>query len=137
MTDLAIIRALRERVAALKGLDREVDRLLWLTFPDELSDVLRPEKRPSITGSVDESIAFVERVLQGWGVVLTISLSGEAAADVFASSGECYSVAGLEQDAGGNRPEFKTAIIRPRHAPTAPLAIILAALSALEAQVKP
>lgn len=63
MTDLATLTALRDNVATLKGPDREVDRLLWLALPDEYSDVLRPEQRPSLTDSLDAVDALRERVL--------------------------------------------------------------------------
>lgn len=121
MTDLPTLIALRDKVAGLTGPDREVDRLLWLALPDEHSDVLRPEQRPSLTGSLDEVDALRERVLPGfaaaWGnMAFKPAPSGLPWATIWNPQGS---------------------IIANAAAPTAPLAYLLAVLNALVAKETP
>lgn len=108
MTRLEQLTALRARVIAATGADRELDKDLYCT----LVAVRAVFPFPHYTASIDAALALIERVLPGasWGV--NTAMEGGFAADV---------------------PFQKLKDMQPhpvRHR-TAPLAILAALLSAL------
>lgn len=113
----ADLKALRGRLRAASGSDRELDIAvggLWPNPPFNVSDkVFRNAKPvcPFFTASIDAALALCERKLPGWGFVLTTNDDG----------GFLFEL--CRNNTPGAGPDCE--------APTAPLAILLALLEAM------
>jgi len=136
------LEELLERIRAAKGADREIDGDIAAAFeiaPSHLprvtdvgrswlwADFVPPDdwetwEAPAFTASIDAALALVERVLPGWRLTLRQMSSQWRATMMDAGCSP-----GMTLMLGFSTAEF---------APTAPLAILAALLSALIAQRK-
>ncbi len=141
MTDLTTLQSLRDRVAQATGPDREIDAAIACAFvlrdlrparpddfegrygypPGSIKTTLGFLQADSYTSSIDAALAWVERVLPGWG--WTVSNADDV---------KPCPKAWVWELSAENRAEHFSA-----NAPTPALAIILAGLDALIAKESP
>jgi hypothetical protein len=125
------LKALRDRLRAASGGDRELDIAvggLWPNPPFNVSDkVFRNAKPvcPFFTASIDAALALCERKLPGRSLLLA-SPSGVWAAHMPRAGQSIHTAALVEEYDGEPLEDFDHA-----SAPTAPLAILIALLEAM------
>jgi hypothetical protein len=66
-----------ERLEAAEAGSRELDRAVWSAL--EFDHDGEPTKCPAYTTSLDAALALAERVLPGWGFVLSTGAAGQPA----------------------------------------------------------
>lgn len=152
MTDVAALKALRERVAQLNGPDRKIDAEVWSSatgnethFPnpfvheadglhaytspvDGMGPMSRWQRVPPITASLDAAISLVEKMLPGWAPGLVQNLH------------HSHWVGSLSQARPGVKSDASTTdliITCSAIANTPALALVAAAIDALISQAPP